>query len=189
VHVADHDPKCRIFHRLYKTAPNSRLIRDSSLLPFRLPDPRLRPRKYHWSIDERPFDQFLVEPLNLTSTSFHVPQSPVESIVPYNTTTSWWFADLLDLTPAGGYFSFLNDMRKIGKAMLGSTQLDPAVTGRWMKPHSFLSNPDAAPGTPWEIYRAPCNPSIMMMTKAGDLGMYSSYLVLTPQLGIVFTVL
>lgn len=135
------------------------------------------------------FDQYLIESLDLTSTSYHVPDKPDTSIIPYNTTISWWFADLLDLTPAGGYFSTINDMRKIGKAMLGSTQLVPAVTRRWMKPRSFLSNRDAAAGAPWEIYRAPGDPSIMMMTKAGDLGMYSSYVVLIPELKVGFTVI
>lgn len=134
------------------------------------------------------FDEYLVKSLNLMSTSYHLPDSPETSIIPYNTTASWWFADLLDLVPAGGYFSSINDMRKIGKAMLGSTQLDPAVTRRWMKPHSFLSNRDAAAGAPWEMYRAPGDPSIMMMTKAGDLGMYSSYVVLIPELNVGFTV-
>lgn len=135
------------------------------------------------------FDEYLVKALNLTSTHYHLPDSPETSIIPYNTTYSWWFADLLDLTPAGGYFSSINDMRKIGKAMLGSTQLDPSVTRRWMKPHSFLSNRDAAVGAPWEIYRAPGDPSIMMMTKSGDLGKYSSYMVLIPELNIGFTVI
>lgn len=135
------------------------------------------------------FDQHLVRPLNLTSTSYRPPSSPDRSIVPYNTSISWWFADLLDLTPAGGYFSSANDMRKVGRAMLGSTQLDPAVTRRWMKPHSFLSNRDAAAGAPWEIYRAPGDPTLMMMTKAGDLGMYSSYVVLLPELRVGFTAL
>lgn len=135
------------------------------------------------------FNEYLVEPLNLTSTSYHLPATPDTSIVPYNTTISWWFADLLDLTPAGGYFSTANDMRKIGRAMLGSTQLDAATTRQWMKPHSFLSNRDAAAGAPWEIYRAPGDPTLMMMTKAGDLGMYSSYVVLIPELKVGFTVL
>lgn len=135
------------------------------------------------------FNEHLVDPLNLTSTSYHLPTTPDASIILYNTSISWWFADLLDLTPAGGYFSTINDMRKIGRAMLGSTQLEPATTRRWMKPHSFLSNRDAAAGAPWEIYRAPGEPTIMMMTKAGDLGMYSSYVVLIPELKVGFTVL
>lgn len=135
------------------------------------------------------FNENLVGPLNLTSTSYSPPTTPDTSIIPYNTSISWWFADLLDLTPAGGYFSTTNDMRKVGKAMLGSAQLAPAVTRRWMKPHSFLSNPDAAAGAPWEIYRAPGEPYMMMMTKAGDLGMYSGYVILIPELKVGFTVL
>lgn len=135
------------------------------------------------------FNQHLVGPLNLTSTSYGPPSTPDASVIPYNTTISWWSADLLDLAPAGGYFSSTGDMRKFGRAMLGSAQLEPAVTRRWMKPHSFLSDRDAAVGAPWEIYRAPGEPAVMMMTKAGDLGMYSSYVVLIPEMKVGFTVL
>ncbi|KAL1850659.1 hypothetical protein Daus18300_012870 [Diaporthe australafricana] len=136
------------------------------------------------------FTQHLVGPLNLTSTSYHPPTDPDTSIIPYNTTISYWSADLLDLTPAGGYFSTPNDMRKVGRAMLGAAQLGAPATRRWMQPRALLSNPDAAAGAPWEMYCAPGEgPLMMMMTKAGDLGMYSGYVILLPELDVGFTVL
>lgn len=136
------------------------------------------------------FEEHLVEGLDLGSTSYTVPAAYNSTgVIPFNTTFSWFTADLLDETPAGGYFSSINDMRTIGKAMLNSSQLDPAVTRRWMKPHTFLSDPDAAVGAPWEIHRAPGSPYLMMMTKSGDLGAYAAYIVLIPELGIGFNIL
>ncbi|KAF3770174.1 beta-lactamase/transpeptidase-like protein, partial [Cryphonectria parasitica EP155] len=136
------------------------------------------------------FDQHLVADLNLTSTSYAAPNTTTNAVIPpFDTTISWFSADLHDETPAGGYYSSINDIRAISKAMLSSAQLDPAVTRRWMKPHSLLSNPDAMVGAPWELQRAPGSPYLMMMTKSGDVGIYASYVVLVPELEVGFTVL
>lgn len=135
------------------------------------------------------FNNHLVTALNLSFTSYSVPNTITNSIIPSNTTSSWWSADLLDDTAAGGYFSTINDMRKVGRAMLGSTQLDESTTRQWMKPHAFVSDPNAAVGAPWEIYRAPGSPYEMMMTKSGDLGLYSANVILIPEWQVGFTVL
>lgn len=135
------------------------------------------------------FNLHLVDPLNLTSSSYTNTLTTNNAMIPFNTSISWWSADLLDEAPAGGYFSTINDMRLVGKAMLGSTQLDPALTKRWMKPHTFTSDPQSAVGAPWEIHRAPGEPHLMMMAKSGDLGSYSAYVILIPELGIGFNIL
>ncbi|KAL1894019.1 hypothetical protein Sste5346_006161 [Sporothrix stenoceras] len=140
------------------------------------------------------FDKHLVQQLNLTGTFYTVPPDNVTAngMIPYNTTYSWWNADALDEAPAGGFYSTLDDMRKVGTAMLQSTQLSPLQTRRWLKPHSFLTNPNAAVGAPWEIMRAPDSPGApvsWMYTKAGDLGMYSSMVALLPELRLGFNVL
>ncbi|CAK7212745.1 hypothetical protein SCUCBS95973_001567 [Sporothrix curviconia] len=140
------------------------------------------------------FDKHLVQPLNLTGTYYTVPPADVTAngMIPYNTTASWWNAEALDEAPAGGYFSTLDDMRKVTTAIMNSTQLPPVLTRRWLKPHAFLTNPRAAVGAPWEITRAPDSPGApvsWMYTKAGDLGMYSSMVALVPELGIGFNVL
>lgn len=140
------------------------------------------------------FDKHLVQPLNLTGTFYTVPPDNVtaNAMIPYNTTYSWWNADALDESPAGGFYSTLDDMRKVGTAMLQSTQLSPVQTRRWLKPHAFLADPNAAVGAPWEIMRAPDSPGApvsWMYTKAGDLSMYSSMVALLPELGLEFNVL
>lgn len=142
------------------------------------------------------FDTHLVTALNLTATSYTVPRTinaNANTVIPYNTTTSWWSADLLGDTPAGGYFSSINDMRKVGRAMLGSTQLDPETTRRWMKPHAFVvADPHghaAAVGAPWEIHRASDRPYETMVTKSGDVGLYSAYVILVPEWEVGFSVL
>ncbi|ERT00372.1 hypothetical protein HMPREF1624_03743 [Sporothrix schenckii ATCC 58251] len=140
------------------------------------------------------FDKHLVQPLNLTGTYYTVPPEDVtgHAMIPYNATYSWWNADARDETVAGGFYSTLDDMRKVGTAMLRSAQLSAVQTRRWLKPHSFLADPNAAVGAPWEIMRAPDSPGApvsWMYTKAGDLGLYSSMVALLPELGLGFNVL
>jgi hypothetical protein len=135
------------------------------------------------------FKEALVEPLGLNGTFYNVPETEDNSIIPFNTSISWWKADILDETPAGGYFSTTNDMRAMAKSILNSTLVDKVQTRRWMKPAAFTSNPDFAVGAPWEIIRAPGSPATWMYTKAGDLGLYSSIMILIPELDMGINVL
>lgn len=135
------------------------------------------------------FESALVKPLGLNSTFYTVPPSMDTSFIPVNATISWWNADALDESPAGGYYSSINDMRLIGQAMLNSTLLTPAQTRRWMKPHSFTSNVNYSVGAPWEILRAPTDPVSWMYTKSGDIGAYAAMTVLLPEYGVGFSVL
>ncbi|KAK9771000.1 putative Beta-lactamase/transpeptidase-like protein [Seiridium cardinale] len=135
------------------------------------------------------FTHSLVKRLDLNGTYYAKPATMDSSFIPINSTISWWDGNTLDETPAGGYYSNINDMRTIGKAMLNSTLLSPVQTRRWMKPAAFTSNPDFAVGAPWEIMRAPGSPVSWMYTKSGDLGMYSALVGLMPDLGLGFSVL
>jgi hypothetical protein len=45
------------------------------------------------------------------------------------------------------------DLSSLGRAILRSTLLKPAMTRRWLKPVSFSSDPKAAVGMPWGIRR------------------------------------
>lgn len=135
------------------------------------------------------FQKALVEPLNLNATYYKTPQSTNSSIIPGNATVSWWDGNTRDETPAGGYYSSLNDMRAVGRAMLNATLLRPALTRSWMKPRSFTSNPDMLVGAPWEIIRAPGDPPSWMYTKSGNLGSYAALVGLMPDLELGFSVL
>jgi CubicO group peptidase (beta-lactamase class C family) len=137
------------------------------------------------------FNNQLIRPLNLNATTYSLPSTnPSSSVIPINATASWYNADILDETPAGGYYSSINDLRRIGISILSSTLLTPAQTRRWMKPLTFTSDANFSVGAPWEIVRAPnLNRTSYLYTKSGDIGLYSAELALLPDYDVGFTVL
>jgi hypothetical protein len=89
-------------------------------------------------------------------------------------------------------FSSMNDLTAIGRSILTSSLIKPAITRRWMKPRGFVSNHFTAVGAPWEIIRLQASPNnriIDLYTKSGDLPGYSSQFVLIPDLQIGFSIL
>ncbi|ETN45560.1 uncharacterized protein HMPREF1541_09392 [Cyphellophora europaea CBS 101466] len=145
------------------------------------------------NITERPFstlfEETFVNALDLTATSDTVPSSDEQAVVPVNSSISWFDADLRAFEPAGGHYSTINDLTKVGKAILNSTLIPGSYTRRWMKPAAFTSDPKSMVGAPWEIFRAPMNRTSWMYTKSGDLGLYSNNMILLPEFGIGITVL
>lgn len=160
------------------------------------------------------FQSYLVDKHNLTSTSFTVPASSNASIIPVNATTSFYNVDFAESSPFGGYFSSLNDVSTVARAILNSTFLPPATTRRWLKPSSFspsgpLFSTDGvvqAVGAPWEITRGPAINSPLVAssdsdktaaqkyqtwiyTKTGDIGLYSAIFAVIPEFDAGFTIL
>ena len=135
------------------------------------------------------FDETFVKALGLTGTYQFTPEDDSKSIVPGNASASWYSADLRGYDPAGGYLSTINDLRKVGQAILNSTNLPASDTRRWMKPATFTSDAGMAVGAPWEIFKAPINRTSWMYTKSGDLGYYSNNLILLPEYDIGISVL
>ncbi|OBT72821.1 hypothetical protein VF21_08313 [Pseudogymnoascus sp. 05NY08] len=131
----------------------------------------------------------VIDPLGLKSTYYS--NAPLDQgVVPHNAAASQYTVDILSGGPAGGFYSSTNDMRKIGQAILNSTLLSPAQTRRWLKPLTFTANDGALVGAPWEIYKAPlAERSVWMYTKGGDVGAYSTNIVLLPDYGIGVTYL
>lgn len=77
----------------------------------------------------------------------------------------------------------------VGRAILKHDLIAPAVTRRWLKPATFASSLGHAVGAPWEILSFNNFRVIDVYTKAGDLGVYSSMLALSPAHGVGFTIL
>lgn len=48
-------------------------------------------------------------------------------------------------------YTSAGDMSSLGRAIIQSTLLQPAVTRRWLKPSVFTSDPKSAVGMPWGI--------------------------------------
>lgn len=136
------------------------------------------------------FANKLIKPLGLTSTYTQAPTNLSNSIIPFNDTFATFTPSLSYLQPGGGFYSSLSDISAIGRSMLSNTLLSPRLTRQWMKPHSFLPNGISAVGAPWEIYQAlGTNKTTWMYTKSGDLGAYSTYLILLPDYDAGFTIL
>lgn len=80
-------------------------------------------------------------------------------------------------------------MGTFGRAVLSSALVDPAVTRRWLKPVTHTSSLQHSVGAPWEIYTFLTPRRVDLYTKAGDLGLYSSSIGLSPDHNAGFTVL
>lgn len=78
----------------------------------------------------------------------------------------------------------------MGRSILASSLLHPTVTRLWLKPTSFTSSIAKAVGMPWEIFRLPdlTDHLFDLCAKAGDILSYSSYVVLSPDYNVGFTV-
>lgn len=81
--------------------------------------------------------------------------------------------------------SSTRDLARAGYGIL-SSRLSPSVTRRWFAPVADTSNLRNGVGRPWEIYHAP---AVDVLLKAGDVGPYSSYLGLSPDMGVGFAIL
>ncbi|RGP73957.1 beta-lactamase 2 [Fusarium sporotrichioides] len=133
----------------------------------------------------------LILPLGLNSTSYSKPASTDSSVIPGTPGSSWYDVETGDTGPAGGIYSSVADLRRIGLSILAYEMLSPSQTRRWMKPLAFTADPNLAVGAPWEIARVPSTTkrSNWVYTKGGDLGAYKSLMALLPDWGVGLTVL
>ena len=90
-------------------------------------------------------------------------------------------------------YASAGDITKLGKAILKSSLIPPAMTRRWLKPVDFTSDPMAGLSTPWGIRKIQVGSQPYRWTyayqKAGTIGRYSSTLILLPEYDIGFTIL
>lgn len=110
-----------------------------------------------------------------------------------------------------------SDLSRLGRAILKSTLLPPAMTRRWLKPVTFSSDPKSAVGTPWGVRQLPLSNSTgtyvsmsrvpkrlsinrvsavdslyqfaTTFNKAGSLGKYSTFFAIIPDFNIGFSIL
>lgn len=77
----------------------------------------------------------------------------------------------------------------MGRAILNSTLVPPVTTRRWLKPQTHTSSLDYGVGAPWEIISFGDERPTDLYTKSGDIGLYSSTVVLDPDHDVGFAVL
>ncbi|KAJ9157006.1 Beta-lactamase/transpeptidase-like protein [Coniochaeta hoffmannii] len=85
-----------------------------------------------------------------------------------------------------------HDLALAGSSILSSALLPASTTRRWLSPSSAdTSNIRNGAGQPWEVYRAPITSQLIIdiLLKSGEVGAYSSYLGLLPDMGVGFAIL
>jgi CubicO group peptidase (beta-lactamase class C family) len=92
----------------------------------------------------------VLDPLGLEHTFVSTPDDSVGIIPGTRRTTTWGF-ELAEESATGNMYASPGDLSSIGRAILRSTLLKPAMTRRWLKPVSFSSDPKASVGMPWGI--------------------------------------
>jgi hypothetical protein len=103
----------------------------------------------------------------------------------------------INLNRYGGIFSTGADMRAVGRSILNSTILPPALTREWLHPVTHTADLHIAVGMPWEIHRLllPISPGLNntrvvdLYTKNGQLGSYTALFVLSPEHDFGFSLL
>lgn len=126
----------------------------------------------------------------MTRTSYDAPDES-QGVIPNGTEASDWYFDVGDGTPMGGIYSSVNDLSKFGRAILNSTIIDKNTTRAWLKPAAFTSDIRGAVGRPWEIFRVDTlfpDRVVDIYTKAGDIGLYHTFIATIPDYNIGFTV-
>ncbi|KAK7951086.1 beta-lactamase/transpeptidase-like protein [Apiospora aurea] len=145
-------------------------------------------RPFLTSLNER-----VLNPLDLRHTYYRDPPERV-GVIPRNISQTGWRAYIGDESPSGNMFASTGDLTALGRAVLGSTVLKPAMTRRWLKPVTYSSDNVAAVGMPWGLRRlrlSAANPhrTVTAFTKAGGVGDYSSLLTVLPEFDLGITVM
>ncbi|KAK0716062.1 beta-lactamase/transpeptidase-like protein [Lasiosphaeris hirsuta] len=130
-------------------------------------------------------EETLLHPLKMTQTStLSTKPAPI-------------FGAGLKLTAPGepaslSLLSSTSNLALLGASILSSVLLPAAVTRRWLHPVAATSNLRNGVGRPWEIYHAggaAIAPVVDIFLKAGEVGSYSSYFGLSPDVGGGFAIL
>jgi hypothetical protein len=92
-------------------------------------------------------------------------------------------------------YSSANDLSTVGRAILSSKLIKPALTRRWLNPSSFSSELIASIGAPWGVRRVQLDPfrqphrTLSLFTKAGTFRKYTAFITLLKDFQLGFTIM
>ncbi|KAI1134099.1 beta-lactamase/transpeptidase-like protein [Hypoxylon sp. FL0543] len=135
----------------------------------------------------------IIKPLGLNRTFYTTPKASL-GIIPGGPYKTNWAFNMGNESPTGNMYTSPSDLSRLGRAILRSTLLPPAMTRRWLKPVTFSSDPKSGVGMPWGVRQLPLSKDtpyqfVTTFNKAGSLGVYSSVFALIPDFNIGFTIL
>ncbi|KAL2883376.1 hypothetical protein SGCOL_001056 [Colletotrichum sp. CLE4] len=150
------------------------------------------------------FEADIAKPLGLSRTFWDPPKDdPNANVVDLDSSTTksligYPFGEgLATYTPTGGVYSSMGDLSTIGRSILASSLLPKSVTREWLRPVTHTQHTHSAVGRPWEITRMDVAASpgskrtrlVDLYTKNGGIGAYLTYLILSPDHNIGFTLM
>ncbi|KAI0144405.1 beta-lactamase/transpeptidase-like protein [Xylariaceae sp. FL1272] len=142
---------------------------------------------------QQSFEDKVVKPLHLNRTFYTTPNDSL-GVIPGGRYLTAWAFDMGHESPTGNVYASVSDLSTMGRAILQSTLLPPALTRRWLRPVTFSSDPVSSVGSPWGVRRLPLptNSSYQFATtfnKLGSMGKYSALLAVIPDFDIGFAVM
>ncbi|CZR65844.1 uncharacterized protein PAC_15744 [Phialocephala subalpina] len=128
------------------------------------------------------YSSAVFNPLRMSNSTSEVPPQPdwSQCVISGNDTSLWAVPTSLSVS-SGGIFSTINDLAKLGTAILNSTLLPSNKTRQWMKPVSHTASLEFSVGAPWEIYRythSDAGAVTDIYTKIGDANNLTGYATL-----------
>ncbi|KAK4139788.1 beta-lactamase/transpeptidase-like protein [Dichotomopilus funicola] len=136
----------------------------------------------------------VLTPLGLKHTFYQSPEDDSVGVIPGTKPKTTWGYDLGVEMATGNMYTSATDLAALGRAILRSTLVKPAVTKRWLKPTSYSSDPKATVGMPWGIRRVGVQKNqtyyeVHTFNKIGSIGAYSAVFALIPELQLGFSIL
>lgn len=137
----------------------------------------------------------IIKPLGLNHTFYTTPKDSL-GIIPGGRYLTNWAFNMGNESPTGNMYTSPSDLSRLGRAILRSSLLPPAMTRRWLKPVTFSSDPRSAVGMPWGVRQLPLSNGTdspyqfaTTFNKAGSLGKYSVFFAVIPDFNIGFSIL
>lgn len=139
----------------------------------------------------------ILQPLNMTQTTFTQPPNKHAAMSPTDGAESYWPFDMGIQNAAGGLYSTSSDLSKWLRYVL-STYNGQTPALNWFSPASFSGSTRTFYGVPWEIYRVKVRDVVgskgstrplSIVTKGGGLPGYSSNVIMIPDYAVGITIL
>ncbi|KAJ4293524.1 hypothetical protein N0V90_008807 [Kalmusia sp. IMI 367209] len=136
----------------------------------------------------------IIKPLGLNRTFYDTP--PTEyGVIPGTVKDTYWAVSLGEAGPGGNMYSSASDLSKLGRAILSSKIIKPALTRRWLNPVTFASDFLASVSSPWGVRRIQLDKvtqphrTLTVYTKAGTFRRYTAFITLLKDYNLGFTIM